>query len=127
MSPSRNSAAGTSCHCVLSFPASRLATAWVWVRRRLAACASPFGDRLGEIGEQHGEPQPQTDLAGKPCAGPEQQVAHEEDRRRGRHDLHREHDRVAPHVARVEFPEGVADRRPQDSGVEQRAGLRGHR
>ena len=47
--------------------ASRLA------RRRRCACgaarrpglAAPFGDRLGEVGEQHREPQPRRDLAGE--------------------------------------------------------------
>ena len=54
-------------------------------RLRLAA---PFGDRLGEIGEDHGEPQPHVDLereAVVAAAGDE--VAHEQHRRQRGDDL----------------------------------------
>ncbi len=46
------------------------------VRLRLAA---PFGDGFGEIGEQHGEPQPERDLAGEQRrALVRDEIAHEE-------------------------------------------------
>ena len=43
--------------------------------------AAPFGDGFGEIGEQHGEPQPERDLAGEQRrAVAVTQIAHEEAR-----------------------------------------------
>ena len=94
-------------------------------RLRLAAA---FGDRLGEIGEQHGEPQPEADLAREGRARADEEIAHEQNSRRRRDDLDDEHDRVAPQGARVELLEGIADRRPEDRRIEQRQGfgLRGH-
>ena len=55
--------------------------------------AAAFGDRLGEIGEQHGEPQPQRDLAREQRVGADhraaagEEVAQEEDRGQHRDDL----------------------------------------
>ena len=67
--------------------------------------AAALGHRLGEVGEQHREPQPHGDEPGE-------HVLRRAGRRRGRGrtgrgedaaDLDHEHDRVADHVARVEL------------------------
>ena len=71
--------------------------------------ATTFGHRFGEIGEQHGEPQPDGDLAGKQrvaaddLAAADKQVAQEEHGRQHRDDLDTEHDRVLDQGARIEL------------------------
>ncbi len=83
--------------------------------------AAPLGHRLGEVGKQHGEPEPDGDLSGEGGpAGPGEEVAHEQDGRCGGHDLDREHHGIAGQRPRVELAERVADRRDDDRGVEQR-------
>ena len=76
------------------------------VRLRLAA---PLGDRLGEVREQHGQPEPDGDHADEPeVAGvAPSEVEHEDPRRDHAAELDDEHHRV-PHLeARVELGEGV--------------------
>ena len=51
---------------------------------------------------------------------PRDQVAEEQNRRQGRHDLDDEHDRVAPHHAGIKLAERVADRGGEDRRVEHR-------
>ena len=81
-------------------------------RLRLAA---PFGHRLGEVGEQHGEPQECGDegaedvLAGVRVT----QIPEEEDRRHHASDEHDEHHRIACLLARVQLAHAV-DQRPAD-------------
>ena len=87
--------------------------------------AAPFGDRFGEIGEQHREPQPGGDLAGErglPVVGDE--VAHEQERDDGRHDLGHEDHRVLGERPRIELAQGVDRRGADDPGVEQALRLR---
>ena len=91
-------------------------------RARRAKCvrlrlATALGDRLGEVPEQHREPEPEGDRAGEPerlaVAGREE-VAEEDDRRDDAPDLDDEHDRVAEERPRIELEERVADRGEDD-------------
>ncbi len=70
--------------------------------------AAPFGDGLGEIGEQHREPKPGGDLArkqGRPVVGHE--VADEEQGHHHRHHFGDEDDRVLRQRPRVELAQRV--------------------
>ena len=79
-------------------------------RLRLAA---PFGHRLGEVGEQHGEPEPERDLPGKQrLAGAAEQLLDPDDRRHQAADLDDEHHRVPDLDPRIELAERVGDRLP---------------
>ncbi len=84
--------------------------------------AAALGDRLGEVREQHGEPQPRGDEAGEHAVGRgrRRQLLEEQDRREDAADLDDEHHRVARHLARVELHERVDDRPLHDRGIEQR-------
>ena len=53
----------------------------------------------------------------------DKQVAQEDGRGQGRHDLHHEHHRVADHQAWIEFPKRVAQRGTKDGWVQQAGGL----
>ena len=78
--------------------------------------AAPFRDRLGEVGEQHGEPQPGGDLAREQRRPAGRQIADEEHRHQRRHDRGDEDHGVLDQRARVELAEGVrtAARRARD-------------
>ena len=81
--------------------------------------AAPFRDRLGEVGEQNREPEPQDDLEGEAEVGAAgDQVADEESRDQGAHDLDHEHDRVLDQDPRVELAERAAIAGPD--GVSKR-------
>ena len=88
--------------------------------------AAPFGDCFGEIGEQHGEPQPDGDLPREQRAGADdraaadEQIAQEKDRGQHRDDLDAEHDRVLDQGARIELAERRPDRRHDQRAVEDR-------
>ena len=84
--------------------------------------AAALGHRLGEVREQHGEPQPRGDETREHAVGRgrRRQLLEEQDRREDAADLDDEHHRVARHLPRVELHERVADRPPHDRGVEQR-------
>ena len=79
-------------HGLLAHPAQR-------VRLRLAA---PLGDRLGEVGEEHREPEPDGDRAREPERRGRrlavEQIADEDQRGEQAADLDHEHDRVLRHV-----------------------------
>ena len=68
--------------------------------------APPFGHRLGEVREQHGEPEPQRQLEDEPEVrrAPDQLPDQHEG---GEHaaDQDHEHDRVPDHVTRRQFDE----------------------
>ena len=83
--------------------------------------AAALGDRLGEVAEQHGQPQPDRDREGEPA----RLVAADDPRDRDDHraDLDHEHDRVAQHQPRVELAEGGEDRPAQDRALEHQRGL----
>ena len=75
--------------------------------------AATLGHRLGEVGEQHREPQEGDDDAGEEVllAAGVGEVADEQDRRQHRADLDDEHHRVLGERPRVELDEGV-ERQP---------------
>ena len=92
--------------------------------------AAALGERLGEVGEHDGEPQPDGDGEGEPgglVAAAERGAAEDLDQPRHRGDqgadLDHEHHRVAHLDARVELAQRLEQRRAHDLGVEQRAGL----
>ena len=64
--------------------------------------AAAFGHRLGEVGEQHREPQPRRNEADEHAVGRRRrrQLLEEQDRREHAADLDDEHHRVARHLAR---------------------------
>ena len=85
--------------------------------------APALGHRLGEVGEEHGEPQPEGHLAGEERpAGAGQQLLDEHDRRQQAADLDDEHDRVLDLGPRVEFPQRVQAGLPDDAGIPDRDG-----
>ena len=81
--------------------------------QRVGLCLTPtLGDGFREVGEQHGEPQPQDNLklkADMPAAG--HQIANQDHRRERRDDFEHEHDRILHQRSRIELDEGRADRR----------------
>ena len=82
--------------------------------------AAPFGDGLGEIGEQHREPQPGGDLArerSRPVVG--HKIANEEQRHHQRHHFGDEDDRVLRQRPRVELAQRIDRRAGDDLAVEQ--------
>jgi hypothetical protein len=83
--------------------------------------ATAFGDRFGEIGEQHRKPQPEDDLEFEqdmPAARDE--VADQDHRREGGNNFQNEHHRVLDQRARIKLHKGGADRRHDDLRIEQR-------
>ena len=78
--------------------------------------AAAFGDGLGEVGEEHRQPQPDHDQPGEPG-----RIDDREDGAPRGADLDDEHDRVAPQRARVELAQRVGQRLPQHLRVEQAA------
>ena len=69
--------------------------------------APPLGQRLGEVGEQHGEPQPQGNLAAESGVGAGHHAGEERGRRKHAADGDHEHDGIAHEHARIELAEGV--------------------
>ena len=76
--------------------------------------AAPLGQRLGEVGEEHREPEPDADLDDEAQRLAVRPGAQDLDRGDERADLGHEHDRVADHVARVELGEAGAQGGEQD-------------
>ena len=114
MSPRRRSGAGTSSMPPVSSPPigdRRRARRAQGVRLRLAAA---LGDRLGEVREQHRQPEPERDGAREPERLADRRSTKRSrkkiDRRDHAADLDDEDDRVAEERARVELEERVADR-----------------
>jgi hypothetical protein len=69
--------------------------------------AAALGDRLGQVGEHDGEPQPDRDQPGE-----DGRVGDREHRGEDGSDLHDEHDRVTPQGARVELAQRAGKRPP---------------
>ena len=69
--------------------------------------AAAFGHRFGEVGEQHGEPQPEADAGDEPgrFAAAGDQPLEQKQRRDDAADEHGEHHRVADLVPRIELDE----------------------
>ena len=83
--------------------------------------AAAFRHRLGEIGKEHGEPQPDHDLEGEAeMVGSVHPVADEKDGGERRHHLDHEHHRILHHGAWIELGEGRADGGQDDLGIGQR-------
>jgi hypothetical protein len=83
--------------------------------------AAALGDGLGEVREQHREPEPEIDLQREAQARlADNEVAHEQDRGQGGHDLDREHYGFAHHDPRIELSERVDNRRADDLRIGQR-------
>ena len=122
MSPTLSVVLGISLKFFELVPLNSLALVSVRVRRKASACAlpRPFGDRLREIGEQHGEPQPHDDLefeADMPASG--QEIANQNDGGQRRDHFEHEHHRALDQRARIELHERLADRRNHDLGIQQ--------
>ena len=65
-----------------------------------------FGDGLGEVGKENGEPEPERDLKSEGQVFPlSHEIPGEHQRRDHARDQHDEHDRVPDHVPRVELVE----------------------
>ena len=120
-SPRRSSDAG------FSPPSRSRATVSVRIARRLVGLrlAAALGERLGEVGEDDRQPQPDRDREREPgrlVAAAERAAAEDLDQPGdgGDHgaDLDHEHDRVADLHARVELAQRVEQRRAQDRAVE---------
>src|SRR5262249_12355299 len=84
------------------------------VRLRFAAA---FRHRLGEIGEEHGKPEPETDLENKPETAAAA-IEYQFQRRDRRPNLGHDHHRVLPEMNRVELLEALSDRRYEDLRIE---------
>ena len=83
--------------------------------------AAALGDRLGEVAEEHREPQPDRDREREPAGPGRARRRSTCTRREQRADLDHEHDRVADHVARVELAQRAARSPREDGALEQRA------
>ena len=81
-------------------------------RLRLAAA---FGHGLGEVREEHGQPQPDDHGSGE-----QRRIADEQERGQDGPDLHDEHHGVLPQDARVELAERVGQRSPDEMKVDHR-------
>ncbi len=93
-------------------------------RARGLRFAAAFGHRFGEIGEQHGEPEPDRQLRDE--AAQLRFGGEDSDGRQGRADHGDEHDRVLDHQARIQLLERVADRRPDDLPIKKWTSFRFH-
>jgi hypothetical protein len=83
--------------------------------------APSLGDRLGQVGEQHRHPQPKDDLERKAeMFSMRDEIAHEDHRGEGRHNLDDEHHRTADHQPRIELSERLTDRGEKNGGVQHR-------
>ena len=101
-----------------AWPASRYASRRSDCRLRLAAA---LGHRLGEIREQHREPEPQDDLEGETeVLAASREVAQEDHRGQGGDDLDHEHDRILHQGPWIELGKSRADRRNDDLRIGQR-------
>ena len=90
--------------------------------------AATLGDRLGEVREQHGEPEPSGDETGEDVLLSRRvaEVLDEEDRDEHAAELDHEHHRVASHPSRVELEHALAGGAPEDRRIEERSRLSRH-
>ena len=87
------------------------------VRLRLAPA---LRHRLGEVGEEHREPEPERELQREAdVARARGQVPDQHHGRDGGAQQHHEHHRVPQHVARIQLDRRVPDRPPHDRAVEE--------
>ncbi len=93
-----------------------------WLRLQAVGLrlAAAFGDGFGEGREQHGEPEPERDLAGEAGVAADGEVAQEQQRDQSRDDLGDEDHRIADQLARVELDRTRrAAAGPRMRGIEQ--------
>src|SRR6185295_6958140 len=69
--------------------------------------SAPLGDRLGEVGKQHGEPKPHGQLARERSAAAGHQIADEQYRDEHRHDGGYEDHRIAKEVSGIKLGERI--------------------
>ena len=94
-------------------------------QRRRLRLAAPFGHRLGEVGEQDGEPEPERDLPGEQrVARAAGQLLDPDDRRDQAADLDDEHHGILELNPRIELAERIGDRLPDDGRIPDRNPLR---
>ncbi len=88
-----------------------------------AGLAATFGERLGEVGEEHSEPQPERDLQRQAGA---HALRRDQAQQAGDHgsQLDHQHHRRAQQLPRIELDERLHQRRSPEGG-EARAGLLG--
>ena len=87
--------------------------------------AAAFGHRLGEVGEDHREPEPERHLSREQrMAAAAHQLLDEDDRRQQAAGLDDEHHRVAELDPWIELLERIDDRRPDDGRVPDRDATR---
>src|SRR5206468_9653197 len=80
--------------------------------------ATALGHRLGEVGEDDGQPQPERNLKLEAKTWPSLNgVSHQRDRREHAADLDDEHHGVARHRARIELAQRAADGATNDRGI----------
>ena len=91
----------------------------VCAQRRRLRLAAAFGHRLGEVGEQHGEPQPDARRDRRRRSAGARRRRDEHVVVSTRADLDDEHHRVAAHRARVELARGVGSAADSAGGVER--------
>ena len=83
--------------------------------------AAPLRHRLGEVREQHREPQPERDLAREErLAASRDELLDEHDGRQDTPDLDDEHDRILELNPRVELPDRIDDRLADDARIPDR-------
>ncbi len=90
--------------------------------------AAAFGQRLGKIGEKHGEPQPDgnhQDETGR-CFALATEGLQPQDGGQDAADVDDEHHRVTPLHGRIQFPEGIGDGRQGQRRIEQGKSLACH-
>src|SRR6267142_209405 len=83
--------------------------------------AAPFGHGLGEIGEEHGEPEPDRDLKLEcKCVRVIQRVSHQLNGEQRRANFHDEHHWVFHERARIQLYKGIPYRAARDFSVPDR-------
>jgi hypothetical protein len=86
-----------------------------------------FGHRFREVGEEHGEPEPDRQLKRESdIAATGDDVAQEGNRREHAANQHHEHHGVPCHVPKLELPERVPNGAANQRGLEQRTPDGGH-
>ena len=120
-SPFRNAAAGTVSNPPRGNSRERECLRPGLAKRVRLRLASPLGHRLGEVGEQDGEPQPGGNLKLEAEAtGSADGVLDQAPGRQDASDLDDEHHRIAGHRARVQLAHRIAGRAADDRGIPNR-------
>ena len=94
-------------------------------QRSCLGLAPSFRQGFGKIGEQQGEPQPESDGhdEGGPLLATAGKGLEKEQRRQDAADLHDEHHRVLNQMQGIQLDEGIDEGLPKDLPVEKRKGF----